>query len=98
MMYECISEGNACYPQMLAPLFMRLQYVNGCFIITAAERMGEKGYKKTGFLLACVSAAKKNSLDATYRRYDANHKMRREADRRAAMVEQEKDFLSKQMS
>ena len=34
----------------------------------------ESGYKKTEFLLGCVAAAKKNSMEATCRRYAIEHK------------------------
>lgn len=46
----------------------------------------ESGYKKTEFLLGCVSAAKKNSMEATCRRYAIEHKERRKADKEAALL------------
>ena len=46
----------------------------------------ESGYKKTEFLLGCVSAAKKNSMEATCRRYTIEHKARRKADKEAALL------------
>ena len=54
----------------------------------------ENGYRKTEFLLACVSAAKKNSMEATYKKYTAEHKARRIADRQAAKIAQEQDYLA----
>lgn len=50
------------------------------------------GYRKTEFLLACVSAAKKNSMEATYKKYTAEHKARRIADRQAAKIAQAEDL------
>ena len=47
-------------------------------------RIYEKGYKKNEFLLACVAAAKKNSMEANYTKYEALRKERRAADRQAA--------------
>jgi len=44
----------------------------------------ENGYKKTEFLLACVSAAKKKSMETNYLKYTQLHKERRAADREAA--------------
>jgi len=52
-------------------------------------------YRKTEFLLACVSATKKNSLDATYRRYTIEHKERRKADREAAILAQQQARLER---
>lgn len=57
--------------------------------------MRENGYKKTEFLLACVSSAKKNSMEATYHKYAAAHKERRLADRQAARRAQEEDYLTR---
>lgn len=56
----------------------------------------ENGYKKTEFLLACVSSAKKNSMLANYQRYEAEHKERRKAERLAARQAQQEEFLSRQ--
>lgn len=55
------------------------------------------GYRKTEFLLACVDAAKKNSMEATYRRYTAEHKARRAADREAAKIAQQEEFQAQQL-
>ena len=53
------------------------------------SQLNSNGYRKTEFLLACISAAKKNSMDAAYRKYTAEHKERRKADRNAAILAQE---------
>lgn len=42
------------------------------------------GYRKTEYLLACIAAAKKNSMEATYKQYFAAHQERRKAEREAA--------------
>lgn len=47
------------------------------------------GYRKTEYLLACIAAAKKNSLEATYKRYFAAHKERRRIERAAAKKAEE---------
>ena len=60
------------------------------------DNINANGYQKTEYLLACVSAAKKNSLDATYRRYTEEHKERRTADRHAANLAREQDNLMQQ--
>ena len=60
------------------------------------DNINANGYQKTEYLLACVSAAKKNSLDATYRRYTEEHKERRTADRHAARLARERDYLMQQ--
>lgn len=49
----------------------------------------ENGYKKTEFLLACVSAAKKHSMEANYKKYDILHQQRRAESRRAAKAARE---------
>lgn len=58
--------------------------------------MKENGYKKTEFLLACVSSAKKNSMQANYQRYEVEHKERRKAERLAARQAQQEEFLARQ--
>ena len=59
--------------------------------------MQKDGYKKkTEFLLACVSSAQKNSMQANYQKYAAEHKARRIADRQAARQAQAKDLRERQ--
>ena len=60
------------------------------------DDINANGYQKTEYLLACVSAAKKKSLAATYRRYAEEHKERRTADRYAAHLAREQDYLLQQ--
>ncbi len=43
----------------------------------------EKGYKKTEFLLACVTSAKKNSMESAYRKLKNSRYERRLAEREA---------------
>jgi len=50
---------------------------------TLMDSINTNGYRKTEFLLACVSAAKKNSMEATYKKYINDHKARRTAEREA---------------
>lgn len=63
---------------------MRLYPEEYEFLMAAIE---EKGYKKTEYLLACVAAAKKKSMESNYQKYYAERlrrqKERREAARRA---------------
>ena len=58
----------------------------------------ENGYRKTEFLLACVSAAKKNSMESSYRKYENLHKERRSAYREAARMAQEKDQATQKIN
>ena len=60
------------------------------------DNIRESGFKKTEFLLGCVFAAKKNSMEATCQKYTIEHKARREADRQAARLAQEQDFMAAQ--
>ncbi len=60
------------------------------------ENIHSNGYKKSEFLLACVTSAKKNSLEANYHRYAVSHKERRAAERQAAYLAQQQDYLSQQ--
>ena len=50
------------------------------------ENISSNRYRKTEFLLACVDCAKKNSMEATYKRYTQEHR-RRKAEARMAMKE-----------
>ena len=43
----------------------------------------ENGYKKTEFLLACVTSAKKKSMESTYRKWESSRHERRLAERKA---------------
>ena len=56
---------------------------------TLMDTINANGYRKTEFLLACVSAAKKNSMDANYQKYLNDHKARRAADREAMRLAKE---------
>lgn len=58
----------------------------------------ENGYRKTEYLLACVSAAKKNSMEANYKKFTENRKDRRAADREAARRAHEQTREEKQIS
>lgn len=59
--------------------------------------MQKDGFKKkTEFFLACVSSAKKNSMQANYQKYAAEHKARRIADRQAARQAQAEDLQKRQ--
>ena len=66
---------------------MRLYPEEYEFLMAAIE---EKGYKKTEYLLACVAAAKKKSMESNYQKYYAERlrrqKERREAAKRAATL------------
>ena len=52
-----------------------------------------KGLQKNEFFLACFTSAKKNSLEATYKRYTAEHKARHKAERKAAELAREQDYV-----
>lgn len=61
------------------------------------DNIKASGFQKTEYLLGCVDAAKKNSMDAACRRYTIKHKERRTADRQAAYLAQERDYLMQQI-
>lgn len=44
------------------------------------KNITDYGYKKAEFFLACIKAAKKQSFDATYKKYTDEHKKRYKAD------------------
>jgi len=54
------------------------------------DNIKSNGYRKTEFLLACVECAKKNSMEATYKRYTQEHK-RRKVEARMAMKEMKEE-------
>jgi len=54
----------------------------------------DNGYRKTEFLLACVSAAKKNSMEATYRRYAAEHDARRKEIREKMQQAKKQSYIN----
>ena len=60
---------------------MRLYPEEYEFLMAAIE---EKGYKKTEYLLACVAAAKKKSMESNYQKYYADRLRRRKEQREAA--------------
>lgn len=60
---------------------MRLYPEEYEFLMSSIE---EKGYKKTEFLLACVAAAKKKSMETNYQKYYTERMRRRKEQRKAA--------------
>jgi len=54
----------------------------------------DNGYRKTEFLLACVSAAKKNSMEATYRKYAAEHDARRKEIREKMQQAKKQSYIN----
>lgn len=60
------------------------------------DNIKANGYRKTEFLLACVSSAKKNSMEATYKKYITDHKARRDAERVA--IQQAKERAKAQVT
>ena len=52
------------------------------------DMISSNGFKRTEFLLACVSASKKQSFMAEYNRYTKEHKIRRLEEREAAQQAQ----------
>lgn len=59
---------------------MRLYPEEYEFLMSSIE---EKGYKKTEFLLACVAAAKKKSMETNYQKYYTERMRRRKEQREA---------------
>lgn len=60
---------------------MRLYPEEYEFLMSSIE---EKGYKKTEFLLTCVAAAKKKSMETNYQKYYTERMRRRKEQRKAA--------------
>jgi len=54
-----------------------------------SEIITSNGYKRTEFILACITAAKKQSMVSEYNRYTKEHKQRRMEAREAALLAQE---------
>lgn len=54
-----------------------------------SDMITSNGYKRTEFLLACVSASKKQRFMAEYNRYTKEHKLRRIEEREAARIARE---------
>lgn len=48
------------------------------------EIINSNGYRKAEYLLACVHAAKKKSMETVYNQYYDAHRERRKADRAEA--------------
>lgn len=65
---------------------------------TLIKNITDYGYKKAEFFLACVKAAKKQSFDATYKKYTDEHKKRYKADLAEAKKAQADIELSKNNS
>lgn len=49
------------------------------------ENIQSSGYKKTEYFLACVTSAKKQSMDAAYKKYLHTHSLMRKEERRSRL-------------
>lgn len=58
----------------------------------------ENGYKKTEYFLACMTSAKKNSMNAEYKRYTENHSSRKKSDLQMAIQARAEDFAVRQQN
>lgn len=58
----------------------------------------ENGYKKAEYLLACMTSVKKNSMEATYKRYYNEHKYRHEMEIAEAKRAQEEDYQTRMLA
>ena len=58
------------------------------------ENIQVNGYKKTEYLLACVAAAKKKSMQTEYQKYYTEHQQRRKEAREAAKARAEQYNLN----
>lgn len=67
-------------PPPMKTISMRLYMEEYEMLMNAIQT---NGYRKTEYLLACVTAAKKNSLDAAYKQFYNDHQARRKAVREA---------------
>ena len=62
---------------------------------TLMNSITANGYKKTEYFLACMTSAKKKSMESLYTHYTAEHKKRRSSDIRYAKQMQAEDFNSR---
>ena len=53
---------------------------------TVMDVIRSNGYRKAEYLLACILAAKKTSMESTYQRYFDDHNRRKKAEREAAKL------------
>lgn len=57
------------------------------------KNISDTGYKKVEYFLACMTSAKKQSMDYVYKRYTAEHAKRRKADLSEAKRAQVEDYM-----
>ena len=62
------------------------------------NNMNSSGYKKTEYFLACMTSAKKKSMEALYKQYTAEYKQRRSSDMAYARQAQAEDYATRKSS
>lgn len=59
------------------------------------KHINDNGYKKAEYFMACMTSAKKQSMEATYKKYTQNHKQRHRSDLIEARRAQAEDFFNR---
>lgn len=59
------------------------------------KNITENGYKKAEYFLACMTSAKKQNFDATYKKYTTEHKQRYKNDIDEAKRAQAEDYIAR---
>lgn len=62
---------------------------------TLIKNITENGYKKAEYFLACMTSAKKQNFDATYKKYTTEHKQRYKNDMNEAKRAQAEDYIAR---
>ena len=59
------------------------------------KHINDNGYKKAEYFMACMTSAKKQSMDATYKKYTQEHKQRHRSDLNEAKRAQAEDYFNR---
>lgn len=59
------------------------------------KHINDNGYKKAEYFMACITSAKKQSMEATYKKYTRDHKQRHRSDLNEAKRAQAEDYFNR---
>ncbi|MBQ8575237.1 MAG: hypothetical protein IJ447_04215 [Clostridia bacterium] len=59
------------------------------------KHINDNGYKKAEYFMVCMTSAKKQSMDATYKKYTQEHKQRHRSDLNEAKRAQAEDYFNR---
>lgn len=59
------------------------------------KHINDNGYKKAEYFMACMTSAKKQSMEATYKKYTQDHKQRHRSDLNEAKRAQAEDYFNR---